>query len=180
MLNMKKHDLGLKYLIFLFIGTLVRFIRIFPNNDPVMGSMLGFAKRDNWWRPVLFAMLSMMLFDLITQRLGVWTIGTSLVYGLLALGFYFGFKKIKKMDLTKYVGASVIGVLIFDFLTGPVMSSIVFDVVFFRALVAQLPFTAFHLMSGVVFTVIFVPVIDPDVKPLFSPSKLLGKDEATL
>jgi hypothetical protein len=152
-----------------YIGALLfcsfyRVLRIFPNNDPIMGFALPFAKRDKWWQAALFAVIAMVSFDFLTMKLGPWTIGTALAYGFIALLFSRYFRRQKSVGLKKYAGSSIVGVLIFDFITGPVMSSFLFRVHFWAAFLGQIPFTLMHLAGAVPLTLLIVPIADPALR----------------
>jgi predicted membrane protein len=125
-----------------------------------MGVMLPYAKQEKWWAAPLFAFITMASFDLITWKVGIWTIVTSLTYAGIGLLFYFYYKKKKKVGLKEYLGSGVVGVLIFDFITGPIMSSWLFQMPFEVALVGQVPFTLLHLASVSIFIVILTPLLD--------------------
>ena len=155
----------LKYLGSLVFCNAYRFLRIFPNNDPIMGSTLAFSRNGKWWHALLFPIIAMVSFDFVTMRVGIWTIGTSLTYGLIALLFFKYFKSKKIIGLKHYASGSVLGVLIFDFITGPIMSSIFFRIPFEIAFIGQVPFTLLHLASAVPLTVLIVPVLDPAIRP---------------
>jgi len=152
----------MKYIITCITTFLIRLIRIFPNNDPIMGTMLPFA-REKWWKSFLYVVLAMVGFDLITGKLGMWTLWTSLTYGVIALLFVLVFKKMKQLSMSKYIGACIGGVLLFDIITGPIMTSMLFRTPFILTTIAHIPFTIFHLLSGVVYTFLFVPVLDPTI-----------------
>jgi hypothetical protein len=151
----------LKYLAGLVFCNVYRILRIFPNNDPVMGCALPFARQGKWWHALLFPMIAMISFDFITMRVGIWTWGTALAYGLVGLLAYKYFKGKEKVGLKTYAGASIAGVLIFDFLTGPIMSSFAFGIPFYAAFIGQIPFTVAHLISATSFTLALAPVLDP-------------------
>ena len=153
-----------KYVISLTFCTLVRLVKIFPNNDPIMGFALPFARKDKWWQAFLFPFIAMVSFDIITAKVGPWTLVTSSVYGLLALLFYRYFRTQSKVGLGTYLKGSIFGVLIFDFLTGPIMSSYMFRMPFEVALIGQIPFTLMHLASSITYTAIFVPILDPEIR----------------
>jgi len=153
-----------RYLSALVFCNFYRILRIFPNNDPIMGFALPYAKRDKWWQAVLFAVVAMVSFDFIVGRVGIWTLGTAAAYGLIAGVFSFYFKRKKSVGLKTYAGSSIVGILIFDFLTGPVMSSFAFRIPFWVSFMGQIPFTAWHLASGFSLTMLLVPVVDPDIR----------------
>ena len=155
---------AIKYLSSLVFCNFYRILRIFPNNDPIMGCMLPFARRDKWWQTLLFPIVAIISFDFITRNIGIWTIGTTLTYSFVGLLFYLYFKNKKNVGLKTYAKSSVIGVLIFDFLTGPIMSSYLFKMPFIVATLGQIPFTIMHLTSAVTLTVILAPVLDPSVR----------------
>lgn len=153
----------LRYLAGLIFCNIYRFLRIFPNNDPIMGFMLPFARRDRWWQALLFPLIAMISFDFIVGKIGIWTLGTAGTYALLGVFFHFRLRNEKKMSLKKYAKNSVIGVLIFDFFTGPVMSSFAFGMPFAVAFIGQIPFTVMHLVSATFLTVLIVPFLDVQV-----------------
>jgi hypothetical protein len=130
-----------------------------------MGCALPIARKDKWWKAILFPVIAMVSFDFITMKVGIWTLGTAATYGLIGLLFYAYFKKKKKVGLKTYAKSSFTGVLIFDFLTGPLMSSYIFAVPFSVAFLGQIPFTLMHLASGVTLTILIAPVLDPTVRP---------------
>ena len=154
----------LKYAISIVFCNFYRLLKLFPNNDPIMGFALPFARRDKWWQAVLFPAIAMASFDFITMRIGIWTIGTAAAYGFVGLLFYKHFKEKKKVGLKSYAKSSVAGVLVFDFLTGPIMSSYAFKMPLMAAFIGQVPFTLLHLASGLAFTLMLAPVLDPDVR----------------
>ena len=160
----------IKYVSGLILCTLIRFIRVFPNNDPIMGFALPFARKDKWWQAIAFPVLAMISFDIITAKVGLWTLGTAAVYGFISLLFYYFFKTQKKVNIWTYAKSSIVGVLIFDFLTGPIMSSFLFKMPFAVASIGQIPFTLMHLASAFTYTIIFVPVLDPDIHTNFHDS----------
>jgi hypothetical protein len=151
----------LKYVFSLAACNVYRFLKIFPNNDPIMGVMLPFARHDKAWRVGLFAFSTMFVFDLITLRYGIWTWGTAIVYGLLAIAFATYFKRMKKVGLKTYTLAAIVGVLIFDIITGPIMTSVFFNMPFAVAAIGQIPFTLMHLGSAVAYTWALAPILDP-------------------
>ena len=153
----------LRYLISIIFCNIYRILRIFPNNDPIMGFMLPYARKDKWWQALIFPLIAIISFDILTNKVGVWTIGTAVTYGVLGLFFQNIFRKIKTMSLKKYAASSIFGVLFFDFVTGPIMSSWLFGISFFQAFMGQIPFTMMHLASATAFTLLVVPVLDPQI-----------------
>ena len=92
------------------------------------------------------------------------TAGTALTYGLVVGCFGLYAKRVKRVGLRHYAGGSIFGVLVFDFLTGPIMSSVMFRIPFAVAFAGQIPFTIMHLASGFPLTIILVTVVDPELR----------------
>ncbi|AJF61650.1 TPA: hypothetical protein HA239_03835 [Candidatus Woesearchaeota archaeon] len=160
-----------KFLSTVIAVNIFRFMRIFPNNDPILGVMLPTARVESIWKSILFVFVTMASFDLITGSVGIWTIVTSLVYSFVALLAGLLIRKIKDINLLHYFGFTLLSVLVFDFITGPVMSSMLFNMPFMASLSGQIPFTLLHLMSGLVYTALFCPVLDPDINQEYNVLK---------
>lgn len=152
-----------------FIGGLVltnlyRLLRFFPNNDPVMGFALPIARNQKWWQAFLFPALAMVTFDLLTAKIGAWTLVTAGVYGALGILFHLYFKKKTNVGLGTYAKLSIVGVLIFDLVTGPVLTSYLFKIPFGLTLIGQIPFTLLHLASAVTITLVLAPILDSSLR----------------
>ena len=167
----------IKYALSLLFCNAYRFLRIIPNNDPIMGCMLPFSKQDKWWHASLFAFLAMATFDLITMKVGIWTAVTASIYAGLGLIFHFSFKKIKKVKLKHYLGSGIAGILIFDAVTGVLMGPAMFGMSFAQALIGQIPFTAMHLLTGTAFILILTPLLDRAIvsNPSLEDNAVLSK-----
>jgi hypothetical protein len=145
------------------VSTALRWVRLFPNNDPIMAVMLPCAKRG---RAAAFAfpVVAMVLFDIVSRRLGIWTAVTAGTYGLLGLGFSFVYsalgKRGRRIGPATFVVSGVVGVLVFDFITGPILSSAMFRMSFAQAFVGQIPFTLKHLASVSAYTLVVSPALD--------------------
>lgn len=137
-----------------------RLLKLFPNNDPIMGFILPYGKQDKAWKVGLFAFSTMVAFDFITNKIGIWTWITAVVYGLIAIGFS-KYLKNKKSSLRTYTFTAIFGILLFDLVTGPIMSSVVFKISFQLAFMGQIPFTLMHISSGLTYTWILAPILDP-------------------
>ncbi|MDD4251221.1 MAG: hypothetical protein PHX27_03455 [Candidatus ainarchaeum sp.] len=165
----------IKFLIGLLLANGIRFLRFIPNNDPIMAIMLPYAKSDKKYKAVLFPFLTMISFDLITGMLGIWTIVTALTYAGLGLFFTQFFFKEKKISIFKYLKGGIIGVSIFDFITGPIMSSFMFGMSFIEAFIGQIPFTLMHLLTVGIFIIVITPLYDKHIlkNSLFNDIKLI-------
>jgi len=145
------------------VSTALRWARLFPNNDPIMAVMLPCAKRG---RAAAFAfpMVAMVLFDILSRKVGIWTAVTAGTYGLLGLGFSFVYsalgKRGRRIGPATFLVSGVVGVLVFDFITGPILSSTMFRMSFAQAFVGQIPFTLKHLASVSAYTIVVSPVLD--------------------
>ncbi len=157
--NLPKYILGF---IVTFVIRLVPFRP--PNIEPIMTTTMPFSKK---WGPLsgaLFGALSIILYDLINptpgfSRLGIWTFVTATMYALV--GFLSGlyFKKLKQVNIKHYVGFAVIATLAYDFITGPIMSSLVWNMGFLESLIGQIPFTLSHLLGNIVFAALLSPAV---------------------
>jgi hypothetical protein len=145
------------------VTTALRWIRIFPNNDPVMAVMLPCAKRGRA-AAVAFPVVAMVLFDVLSRKVGMWTAVTAGTYGLLGLAFSFAYaalaKRGREVGTATFVISGVVGVLVFDFVTGPILSSSMFHMSFAEAFVGQIPFTLKHLASVSAYTLVVSPALD--------------------
>jgi hypothetical protein len=145
------------------VSTALRWARFFPNNDPIMAVTLPYAKRGRV-AAAAFPALAMVLFDLLSRRVGIWTLVTAGTYGLIGLGFSSLYSK--RAAHGRVVGrgtfflSGIAGVLVFDFITGPVMSSALFQMSFAQAFVGQVPFTIKHLVSVSLYAVVVSPLLD--------------------
>jgi fermentation-respiration switch protein FrsA (DUF1100 family) len=145
------------------VSTALRWVRLFPNNDPIMAVMLPCAKRG---RAAAFAfpVVAMVLFDILSRKVGIWTAVTAGTYGLLGLGFSFVYsalgKRGRRIGPATFLVSGVFGVLVFDFITGPILSSAMFRMSFVEAFVGQIPFTLKHLASVSAYTIVVSPVLD--------------------
>ncbi len=138
----------------------LRFVRVFPNNDPIMGVMLPFARQQKWWSAAAFAFIAMVSFDLITSGIGAWTWVTAFTYAAIGIGAHFYFKNRQKIGLKNYLGAGIAGVLVFDFVTGVLFGPTLFGTPMKLAFIAQIPFTALHLLSASVYIAVLAPLLD--------------------
>jgi hypothetical protein len=145
------------------ISTALRWARFFPNNDPIMAVTLPYAKRGRV-AAAAFPALAMVLFDLLSRRVGIWTLVTAGTYGLIGLGFSSLYGALAQRGRTVGRGvfllSGVVGVLVFDFITGPLMSSALFQMSFAQAFVGQVPFTIKHFVSVSLYAVVVSPPLD--------------------
>ncbi len=155
---MKKPKNIIKYIVGLLTVIVLRIVPHPPNVEPIMSTMMPFAKRWGRLAGLFFAVLAILSFDLITGTLGVWSIMTAGTYALLgiAAGFYF---KNKKSEIKHYVGFSIVGTLVYDAITGIGTGVIFFNQSFMITLIGQIPFTLYHLGGNIVLAGIVSPLL---------------------
>ena len=155
---MKKIDNFLKYMTTLGVCVLIRLLpwRV-PNVEPIMGTLLPISKGFGYASGFLFGFISIVIFDSLT-KFGIWTWMTAITYGLVGLGGAWWFKH-QEGSAKNFVTYSVVATLIYDFITGPIMSSIIFKMSFTQALIGQIPFTLWHLGGNIILAAILSPVL---------------------
>jgi len=148
-----------KFVLGFVICLLIRLIPFRPPNiEPILATQMPFAKA---YGPVVgfaFAFWSMVLYDLITGKVGMWTWITALAYGLLGLWAAFYFKNRSNRPGT-YIGFAIMGTLAFDIVTGLSIGPLFFGQSFMSALIGQIPFTAWHLVGNVAFAAVLSPAL---------------------
>jgi hypothetical protein len=126
-----------------------------------------------------FPIAAMVPFDLLSRRRGVWTAVTAATYGLLGLGFAFVYSALLRRGRTAgaaaYLASGVVGVLAFDFVTGPVLSSLLFQATSAEALVGQIRFTAKHLLSVSGYASIVSPAPDAALRQIERGEKAIER-----
>ncbi len=155
----KRLNNAVKYSLGFIVCILIRLIPFrLPNIEPVMATIMPFAKKFRWMSAFVFGFLSIVLFDLITRKVGMWTWITALMYGLvgIAAGIYLGNKAEK---IRYYVGYSIVATLVYDFVTGPIMSTFIWNQTFMQSLIGQIPFTISHLAGNIAFAALLSPAI---------------------
>ena len=135
----------LKYINYcmLFIGCLIlRFVKIFPNIEPIMFSSLPVAKKHGVGSAFLFSFLAVFLFDIITGSFGLWTFYTAIAYGCVMF-FLSEWMRNKEANRTLFVGCSIVGTIMYDLITSLIFSW-QFGQTIEATLIGQIPFTIYH------------------------------------
>lgn len=143
-----------------FIGTLL-FRLVTPvfglsNLSPLMATELAGAKA---YGPVLagvYGALSIALIDILVGKVGLWTIVTSITYGIIGV-WGANFFRSRQASRKNFVIASFAGTLFFDFITGICMGPILFAQQLSVAFVGQIPFTLQHLAGNLFFALVLAP-----------------------
>jgi len=128
-----------------------------PNVEPVLAAQMPFAKRFGWFGGFFFGFTSIALYDLLAGRVGVWTWVTAGMFGLLGILAFLFFKK-RKAEPKNFLVCAVFGTLLYDAVTGLTIGPLFFGQSFMGALVGQIPFTLYHLVGNVVFSLVVSPL----------------------
>jgi uncharacterized membrane protein len=120
-----------------------------PNMEPILAAAMPFSKQYGRMSGFMFGFLSIGLYDLITGKLGWWTLLTAAAYGLVGLGAALFLKNRQNIPLN-YLLYSIVGTLAYDALTGLTMGPLMFDQPFMQALTGQVPFTLMHLLTNAI------------------------------
>lgn len=148
-----------KYIIIFLSAFVIRLIPFrAPNVEPIMATIMPLGKIYGKLMSFAFGFLSIVLFDLITSGLGVWTLVTAIAYGLLGLGANYFFKN--RSGWKNYALYAVIATIFYDVVTGLTIGPLFFHQSFLVSLVGQVPFTVLHLLGNVSFAIVLSPVIE--------------------
>lgn len=149
-----------------------------PNIEPIMATVMPFGWAYGKMAGFFFAFGSMVLFDVLVGKVGVWTLITGVAYGLVGLGaaLYFQNKKNTAWNYAKY---AIISTILFDAVTGLSIGPIFFGQSFMAAAIGQIPFTALHLLGNVSFALVLSPALYAFVienKKLESPRFFINRN----
>lgn len=148
-----------KFVLGFIVCLLIRLIPFRPPNiEPIMAAVMPFSRAYGKVAGFSFAFGSMVLFDLIVGKVGIWTFITAIVYGLVGLGAAYYFKN-KKNTAWNYAKFAVISTIFFDAVTGFTIGPIFFGQPFVAAVIGQIPFTALHLLGNVSLALVLSPVL---------------------
>ncbi len=129
-----------------------------------MAAAFGYSLVD--MVPALLSGVSptIILFSLFdaksTSTVGLWTLFGAISWGVV--GLLFTLQKPNGSPLT-FAKLGIAGTLIFDAITGPVLSPLVWGMPFWDALVGQVPFTAKHLIGIAAVSLMLAPLLFPSV-----------------
>ena len=148
-----------KYIVGFIVCMLLRLVPFRPPNiEPILATQMPFSRAYGAIPGFLFAFLSIVLFDLITMKIGLWTLLTAVTYGLLGIFAVYFFKNRKGTGLN-YAYFAILGTLFFDIITGVLAGPIFFSQNFMEALTGQVPFTLLHLAGNISFAFLLSPLI---------------------
>src|SRR3989344_2659252 len=129
-----------------------------PNVEPILATTMPFSRAYGAFVGFSFAVLSILLYDVVTHTLGMQTFFTAGAYGVLGLRSASYFRK-RESNSWSYARFAIWGTLFYDALTGLTVGPIFFHQSFLASLVGQIPFTALHLVGNVAFAAILSPGI---------------------
>ncbi len=139
--------------VFVIIGLAFRCLIPIPGLEPIIGVVGILPKKYSYFLSIFFVLLSVVIFDLMTVGLGIWTVGVVLAYMLIAYGYSKFCVKITSMKTLLL--ATIIMTICFDIFTGLLLGPLFFGQSFAVALVGQIPFTAAHLIGNVLMIIVY-------------------------
>jgi len=142
--------------IFCFLLRLIPFRP--PNIEPLLATQMPFSKSYEKLAGFSFGFFSIILYDMFTGRVGMWTLITGLVYGSLGLFASMYFKN-KENTGWNYAKFAFLATIFYDAVTGLTIGPIFFHQSFMNSLIGQIPFTLLHLAGNVGFAFVFSPLI---------------------
>lgn len=129
-----------------------------PNVEPLLATGMPVGKAYGRGIGFLFGVLSIVLFDAVTGRLGIWTPVSAIAYGTIG---YLASRILGsgRSSVRSYVVFAAISTILYDALTGLTLGPIFFGQPFSAALMGQIPFTLLHLAGNVAFAATLSPAI---------------------
>ena len=87
-----------------------------PNIEPILAVQMPFAKAYGKLTGFVFGFCSVLLFDLLTGTVGVWTLITACTHGFLGIwaGVYF---KQRSNSIRSYVSFAIVTTVVYDGIT---------------------------------------------------------------
>jgi hypothetical protein len=129
-----------------------------PNIEPILATVMPFSKRYGLLGSFVFSFLSIVLYDMLTSGIGLWTIATAAAYGLLGIGSYFFFKN-REASIKNFLIFGVVGTIFYDAATGLTVAPLFFHQTLYQAIVGQIPFTLLHLAGTITFSIFLSPLL---------------------
>jgi ABC-type branched-subunit amino acid transport system permease subunit len=148
----------LKYAIGLITVIALRLIPHPPNVEPIMSTMMPFSKRWGWLSGMIFGLVAILSYDLLTGTLGTWSFSTAGTYAFIGVlsGLYL---KNKESSILHYVGFAVFATLLYDAITGIAFGVLVYHMSFMETFLGQIPFTLYHLGGNIALSVVVSPLL---------------------
>lgn len=150
---------GIKFLVGWIVVFGIRLIPFrVPNVEPLTATQMPFAKKFGWIGGFMFGFLSILIFDVATSGVGMWTWVTASAYGLLGIGAAAFFKNRESTPMN-YLKFGVLATVLYDAVTGLSIGPLFWGQSFREALMGQIPFTAYHLLGNIVFSLLVSPLL---------------------
>jgi len=155
---MKTPQNTIKYIFGLLTVIGLRLLPHPPNVEPIMSTMMPFSKKWGWLSGMIFSLLAILSYDIMTGALGIWSLVTAGTYALLGVfaGLYL---KNKENKIRYYVGFSIIATIVYDAITGIGIGMLFFDQPFATTFIGQIPFTLYHLGGNIVLSSVVSPLL---------------------
>lgn len=128
-----------------------------PNVETILASQMPIARRFGALAGFFFGALSILLFDLLTGTVGLWTLITAPAYGVLGLGAWWYLKN--RSGKKHFVYFAIAGTLFYDAATGLTVGPLFFNQPFLAALLGQIPFTMMHILGNIAFAIVLSPAL---------------------
>jgi len=146
------------------IGILICFaIRLFPwrppNIEPITATLMPFGKRMGPAVGFLFGFLNILLFDIATREVGMWTFVTGITYGVIGIASFLILGRVRG-SAWQYALFAVVATIIYDLITGVAMGNLLFAMPLREAFVGQIPFTINHLLGNILLAFTLSPIVD--------------------
>ncbi len=129
-----------------------------PNVEPLLSFQMPYGKLYGPIASFMFGAVSITLYDVVTGRVGIWTLITAFAYGTVGVLSYLFFKN-RSASIRNYVSFAILGTIFYDAITGLTIGPIFFHESFTAAFIGQIPFTALHLIGNISFACTLSPII---------------------
>ena len=123
-----------------------------------MASTLPFARSHGKLAGFAFAFLSMLLLDGVQGRLGLWTLYTAVVYGVVGYAAAAYLQNRVKISRWRYASFAVVGTLFYDVITA-FLFGLQFQMPWPVVIAGQIPFTLYHLLGNVFLCAFVSPLL---------------------
>ncbi len=153
-----RFESGIKFVLGWAVSFLIRLIPFRPPNiEPILAVQMPFSKKFGFLAGFFFAFLNIVLYDIITGKVGIWTLFTAMAYGLLALFSVWYFKTRRRSY--HFAIHALYATVLYDAATGLTIGPLFFGQSFASAFFGQIPFTLYHLAGNIAFGALVSPLI---------------------
>lgn len=150
---------GLKVIAGWVVVFLIRLVPFRPPNvEPMLATLMPFAKAYGVFTSFLFGFLGIGLYDLASGKVGQWTLITGAAYGVVGISAHYFFRR-RTASVKNFLSFGIVATLAYDAVTGLSVGPLFFGQSFMEALMGQIPFTLLHLGGTIGFSLILSPVL---------------------